>query len=52
MSIPNIKRYADDDKIQQLKEFQRAGVQKYLYTKRWEEEKDKTDKKAESMLQE
>jgi len=34
--------------LQQLNEFERAGVQKYLYTKRCEEEKAKAEKKVDA----
>jgi len=38
------------DENERLQEFERAGVEKYLYSKRCDEEKGKIDKKADSML--
>ena len=44
------KTSACENEDQRLKEFERAGMQKYmyLYTKRCEEEKTETDKKVDT----
>ena len=43
---------ADEQKREQLTEFERAGAEKHLYSERCKQEKDKTDKKADFMVHE
>jgi len=48
--IAGIKKPKDENEIWQLKDFEREGTKRYLYTKRCEEERDNMSKTADTTL--